>query len=316
MSTEKSARRPRGEDRRRQLTAAAAALFFERGYPHVSVADIARRAGVSTPTVYRYFDDKQALLFAATQDCVAAFERGTDEALDGADDQSAALIDAAAALSGAQPQVTSLWRWSGQHLTTEQNREVVARTREVLRRWAGAIAQQRPDLTQRESTYLAGAILSVTGSISGRSLRVDQDIAESTLRQLIRRLISLTPSAAPPIPELPADLFATPGRRDEILDAAARLFADQGFAGTGMDEIGAAVGITGPSVYKHCPSKESILIAIGQRSALRLEAGALAAAATSPEPRGQLELQDQPLEARPQPGEALRLPRGVRVPVE
>ena len=37
--------------------------------------------------------------------------------------------------------------------------------------------------------------------------------------------------------------------------------------------IGAAVGISGPSVYNHFPSKEAILVGIGQRSAARLEAG-------------------------------------------
>jgi AcrR family transcriptional regulator len=48
-------------------------------------------------------------------------------------------------------------------------------------------------------------------------------------------------------------------RRDEILDAAARLFADRGFHGVSMSDIGAAVGISGPGLYRHFPGKEAVL---------------------------------------------------------
>ncbi|MBI0385672.1 helix-turn-helix transcriptional regulator, partial [Streptomyces albiflaviniger] len=37
-----------------------------------------------------------------------------------------------------------------------------------------------------------------------------------------------------------------PSRREQILKEAARLFAERGFHGVGVDEIGAAVGISGP----------------------------------------------------------------------
>ncbi len=48
-------------------------------------------------------------------------------------------------------------------------------------------------------------------------------------------------------------------RRDELLDAAAELFAVGGFAGVTMDDIGAATGISGPALYHHFDSKESML---------------------------------------------------------
>jgi AcrR family transcriptional regulator len=53
---------------------------------------------------------------------------------------------------------------------------------------------------------------------------------------------------------------ARPGsRREEILDAAARLFARRGFHGTSIEDIGAAVGISGPGLYRHFSGKESVL---------------------------------------------------------
>jgi AcrR family transcriptional regulator len=48
-------------------------------------------------------------------------------------------------------------------------------------------------------------------------------------------------------------------RRDEILQVAAELFHEKGFHATGMDDIGAAAGITGPAIYRHFKSKEELL---------------------------------------------------------
>ena len=50
-----------------------------------------------------------------------------------------------------------------------------------------------------------------------------------------------------------------PTRRDQILDAAAGLFARFGFHGVGIDDIGAAVGISGPALYRHFRSKDAML---------------------------------------------------------
>ncbi len=48
-------------------------------------------------------------------------------------------------------------------------------------------------------------------------------------------------------------------RRDQILAAAAELFARHGFHGVGIDEIGAAVGVSGPALYRHFRSKDAML---------------------------------------------------------
>ena len=48
-------------------------------------------------------------------------------------------------------------------------------------------------------------------------------------------------------------------RREEILDAAAVLFASRGFHGTSIDDLGAAVGLSGPAIYRHFSGKEDLL---------------------------------------------------------
>jgi AcrR family transcriptional regulator len=51
----------------------------------------------------------------------------------------------------------------------------------------------------------------------------------------------------------------TRSRHETILVEAAKLFARNGFAGVSMDDIGATVGIAGPSVYNHFPAKTDVL---------------------------------------------------------
>lgn len=56
-----------------------------------------------------------------------------------------------------------------------------------------------------------------------------------------------------------AQSSAPTSRREQILKEAARLFAERGFHGVGVDEIGAAVGISGPGLYRHFAGKDAML---------------------------------------------------------
>lgn len=67
----------------------------------------------------------------------------------------------------------------------------------------------------------------------------------------------------------PAKSVRGRNRREAILAEAARLFHHRGFHETGIDEIGAAVGITGPGVYRHFDSKQHLLAAILDRNLQR-----------------------------------------------
>lgn len=52
------------------------------------------------------------------------------------------------------------------------------------------------------------------------------------------------------------------GRREQILSAAAQLFARRGFHGVSIADLGAACGISGPALYKHFAGKEALLAEI------------------------------------------------------
>ncbi|MBT2494167.1 TetR/AcrR family transcriptional regulator [Microbacterium sp. ISL-59] len=51
-------------------------------------------------------------------------------------------------------------------------------------------------------------------------------------------------------------------RSDAILQAAARLFAARGYSGVSLEDIGAAVGVSGPAVYRHFAGKQALLGAV------------------------------------------------------
>lgn len=51
-------------------------------------------------------------------------------------------------------------------------------------------------------------------------------------------------------------------RRAEVLRAAATLFAQHGYAGTRLDDVAAAAGVTKPIVYRHFESKKALYLAL------------------------------------------------------
>ena len=66
-------------------------------------------------------------------------------------------------------------------------------------------------------------------------------------------------------------------RRPLVLDAALRLFVERGYAGTSMDAIAAAAGVTKPVVYECFPGKEPLFRALLEREEERLLAAVAAA---------------------------------------
>ena len=64
-----------------------------------------------------------------------------------------------------------------------------------------------------------------------------------------------------------------PSRREQILQAAAQLFAERGSRAVGVDDVGAAVGVTGPAIYRHFASKDAMLAEMLLRISERLLAG-------------------------------------------
>lgn len=52
---------------------------------------------------------------------------------------------------------------------------------------------------------------------------------------------------------------AKASRRTALLSEAGRLFAERGFNGVSIEELGAAVGVSGPALYRHFSGKQAVL---------------------------------------------------------
>ncbi len=128
-----------------KLVQAALALYLERGFADVTVAEIAARAGLTKRTFFRHFADKREVLFAGG----AAFQDAVVAAVDDAP-AGVAPIDAVAtalAVGG-----TGLTRYG-----------------ELVRQRQDAIAAS-PDLQERELLKLAALTTALAAALRRRGV--------------------------------------------------------------------------------------------------------------------------------------------------
>ncbi|MFI2690202.1 TetR/AcrR family transcriptional regulator, partial [Kitasatospora sp. NPDC018619] len=125
--------------------------------------------------------------------------------------------------------------------------------------------------------------LSACAGLSYQSAAPQPRRAEALLRELVAAVLAVRPggTAAVPGPEQRGEPGREPrrgagtgpgprARREELLAAAVRLFHQRGFDNVSTDQLGAAVGISGPSVYRHFDSKAELLAASLVRGRERL----------------------------------------------
>jgi AcrR family transcriptional regulator len=93
-------------------------------------------------------------------------------------------------------------------------------------------------------------------------------------------------SSRPTDAEEPA---TAPSTRSLLLRAALKLFRERGYHGAGTNEIGAAIGMTGPSIYRHFTNKDDLLVAAVREGARQLAVGA-AVADQEPDPATALQI--------------------------
>lgn len=78
-------------------------------------------------------------------------------------------------------------------------------------------------------------------------------------------------------------------RRDKLIAAAERLVAERGFLAVRLEDIGAAVGVSGPAIYRHFPNKEALLVELLVGISTRLLAGAKSVVSEEPDAEAALD---------------------------
>jgi len=98
------------ESQRRRLTAAATATLAERGYGQITVTAIAQRAGVSTSSFYKHFEDLWACVLAAYEEGAKRLGERIESARGDAEgaDRVRAAVAAALALLTTEPALAQL----------------------------------------------------------------------------------------------------------------------------------------------------------------------------------------------------------------
>ena len=147
-------------DARGRLQQAAMALFRERGYADVTVAEIADRAGLTKRTFFNHFVDKREVFF----DNGPAFERNVLDFLEAADPALSAIDAALFALTRAGLELAPYYEFGKARL------EILATTPELRERdliktaglTAGlAQALERREVAPKTAAFAAQAALSV-----------------------------------------------------------------------------------------------------------------------------------------------------------
>ena len=142
--------RARGyDDQREQILGRASKLFARRGYTATSMNEVAEACGVSKPSLYHYFRDKQHLLLEIAAAHVARLEALVDEVAAETHAPEARVRRLIAAFldvyAGAQAEHRVLTE-DVKFLEPKDRRRVIDGEREVVAAFARAIAAARPDL--------------------------------------------------------------------------------------------------------------------------------------------------------------------------
>ncbi len=76
--------------------------------------------------------------------------------------------------------------------------------------------------------------------------------------------------------------------REDVVAAAGRLFAERGYHGTSMRDLGRELGLLGSSLYAHVASKQDLLVEVVEQGSALFQASARAAVAAGGSPVEQL----------------------------
>lgn len=248
------ARGTRPGNRRELLLDSAAELFRDKGFHRVSMKDVAVANNVAPSSLYAHFSGKQELLHdAIARQMDPSFRQVYEHPM-------TSLADLAEGLAEGTLQSRAfgvLWQREARNLDAEARLDLRHKLSAFHAVTRDVVQQHRPELSAPQAMLLVHCAMAAITSISFHRIDLPVDIYRSLLADLCLRLLTLDP----PTVEVPRrqGLASTPAdRKQQIIDAAIPLFARRGFA-VSMDDIGAAVAMTGPSVYKHVRNKQELL---------------------------------------------------------
>jgi len=172
-----------GPQTRARISEVAARLFLERGFDTVTVAEVAREAGVSSVTVFKHFPRKEDLFLDRAADAVELLRSAVRDRAPGVDvlaslrEATHRLVDARHPLSGVNDRSVPFFR------TVAASPALAARAREI----ASELQQTLAEELERDPTFEGDGALLAAFFIAGYG---------TVMVETARRLIAGEPPSA------------------------------------------------------------------------------------------------------------------------
>ena len=194
-----------GPATRARIREVANRLFIERGYDAVTVAEVAREAGVSSVTVFNHFPRKEDLFLDRTADAVEVLQKAVRDRAAGEDvltslrDESLRLFTERHPLSGVDERSAGFFRTvAGSPALIARAREIVSELQRTLTGELESDATFEGDAPLFAALFLAGysSVMVETASrvVAGESINALVDDHRARLDRLFNALRSgLTP---------------------------------------------------------------------------------------------------------------------------
>lgn len=274
------AKRPK--DRRDRILDAAAELIADRGFAAVSMQDIGEGTGITGGAIYRHFASKHTVLQTLLEETIAMWlARAHSVRATGAPYGTPVLRplidDALVTVADHRGRVATYVR--------ERHRVAPAARLSIVRNelgldvcWREAIVERQPGVDRSDLAARQQAVVGVLGALS----RKPAVLAVSRVGELVAEGLELM-AASTPVDAVPAEPRASGWqgpvtRRQQIISTAMTLFSERGFHGVGLNEVGEALGIAGPSIYEYFEGKMDILLDAFDQAGAFVIAGAMTAA--------------------------------------
>lgn len=216
-------RAPGYEDQRELILEQAAALFAQRGYPATSMNEVAQACGLSKPTLYHYFRDKDALLVNIAEEHVTRLQTVVqeieEEALAPTPRLRALIQRIVQEYAGAQNAHRVLTE-DVRFLNEADQQRVLDKERQVVEAFSRAIDQIRPQL--HEAGLSKPMTMLLFGMINWMFtwLKPDGELTHEAVAPIVADLffgglpaVQAPPAAKPPARTTSARKTAAPTRK-------------------------------------------------------------------------------------------------------
>jgi AcrR family transcriptional regulator len=144
----------------------AATLFYEKGFHGAGMDELGQRAGMSGPTLYRYFSGKDEILAALFNEAMDELLSATATVHDDPVEDLARLIMHHVGYTVSRRHLVNVYQREDRSLAEPWKRHFSRRRKNYVARWAAAVARCVPAASEAEVAALTQTILGLIFSIA------------------------------------------------------------------------------------------------------------------------------------------------------